>query len=181
MAVRPWENRFLDMNLKDGVMICENESAETNNGSKSQIKSSGKKPLASNLHSNLSSQKTGPSQSDGSSSSPGISQSMLEASTAQIAKPKSKPPLEDLIVEGNSRPAGIGARSHSNPKERSTQSDKPGKKRLSLPNNGRFLLSLFPIDVQSSRLFIWIDMVESGKRNVLLFSVSVISYIKGGD
>ncbi|XP_044506576.1 protein IQ-DOMAIN 5-like isoform X1 [Mangifera indica] len=137
MAVRPWENRFLDMNLKDGVMICENESAETNNGSKSQIKSSGKKPLSSNLHSNLSSQKTGPSQSDGSSSSPGISQSMLEASTAQIAKPKSKPPLEDLIVEGNSRPAGIGARSHSNPKERSTQSDKPGKKRLSLPNNAR--------------------------------------------
>ncbi|XP_044506579.1 protein IQ-DOMAIN 5-like isoform X2 [Mangifera indica] len=102
-----------------------------------QIKSSGKKPLSSNLHSNLSSQKTGPSQSDGSSSSPGISQSMLEASTAQIAKPKSKPPLEDLIVEGNSRPAGIGARSHSNPKERSTQSDKPGKKRLSLPNNAR--------------------------------------------
>ncbi|XP_031267091.1 protein IQ-DOMAIN 1-like isoform X1 [Pistacia vera] len=134
MAVRPWENRFLDINLKDGVMIRENESAETNNGSKSQIKSSGKKPLSSNLHSNLLSQKTVPSQSEGSSS-PGISVGMLEASTTQFAKPKSKPPLEDLIEEVNSRPAGVGARSHSNPKERSTQSDKPGKKRLSLPNN----------------------------------------------
>ncbi|XP_031282465.1 protein IQ-DOMAIN 1-like [Pistacia vera] len=134
MAVRPWENRFLDINLKDGVMIRENESAETNSGSKSQIKSSGKKPLSSNLHSNLLSQKTVPSQSEGSSS-PGISVGMLEASTTQFAKPKSKPPLEDLIEEVNSRPAGVGARSHSNPKERSTQSDKPGKKRLSLPNN----------------------------------------------
>ncbi|XP_031267093.1 protein IQ-DOMAIN 1-like isoform X2 [Pistacia vera] len=99
-----------------------------------QIKSSGKKPLSSNLHSNLLSQKTVPSQSEGSSS-PGISVGMLEASTTQFAKPKSKPPLEDLIEEVNSRPAGVGARSHSNPKERSTQSDKPGKKRLSLPNN----------------------------------------------
>ncbi|KAJ0020012.1 hypothetical protein Pint_31662 [Pistacia integerrima] len=134
MAVRPWENRFLDINLKDGVMIRENESAETNNGSKSQIKSSGKKPLSSNLHSNLLSQKTVPSQSEGSSS-PGISVGMLEASTTQFAKPKSKPPLEDLIEEVSSRPAGVGARSHSNPKERSTQSDKPVKKRLSLPNN----------------------------------------------
>ncbi|KAJ0084162.1 hypothetical protein Patl1_30234 [Pistacia atlantica] len=134
MAVRPWENRFLDINLKDGVMIRENESAETNSGSKSQIKSSGKKPLSSNLHSNLLSQKAVPSQSDGSSS-PGISVGMLEASTTQFAKPKSKPPLEDLIEEVSSRPAGVGARSHSNPKERSTQSDKPVKKRLSLPNN----------------------------------------------
>lgn len=132
MAVRPWENRLLDINLKDGVMIHENESAETNSGSKSQIKSSGKKPFSSNL----SIQKTGPSQSDGSSSSPGISAGMLEAFAMQFAKPKSKPLLEDVIEEVNSRPAGIGARSHSNPKERSTQSDKAVKKRLSLPNNG---------------------------------------------
>ncbi|XP_044483515.1 protein IQ-DOMAIN 5-like [Mangifera indica] len=131
MAVRPWENRLLDINLKDGVMIHENESAETNSGSKSQIKSSGKKPFSSNL----SIQKTGPSQSDGSSSSPGISAGMLEAFAMQFAKPKSKPLLEDVIEEVNSRPAGIGARSHSNPKERSTQSDKAVKKRLSLPNN----------------------------------------------
>ncbi|KAJ4710422.1 protein IQ-DOMAIN 1-like [Melia azedarach] len=135
MAVRPWENRFLDINLRDGVMIRENGSAENMNGPKSQTKSTGKKPIASNLHSNMSSQKTGPSQSDGSSSSPGISAGMLEPTTTQSAKPKSKPPVEDLIEEANSRPAGVGPRSHSNPKERSTPTDKPVKKRLSLPNN----------------------------------------------
>ncbi|KAL5763653.1 hypothetical protein ACOSQ2_016247 [Xanthoceras sorbifolium] len=135
MAVRPWENRFLDINLRDGVMVKEDGSAEVKNGSKSQIKSAGKKPVASSLQSNLSSQKTGPSHSDGSTSSPGISAGMLEASTTQIARPKSKSPLEDLTEEANSRPAGVVPRSHSNPKERSSQSDKPVKKRLSLPNS----------------------------------------------
>ncbi|KAH9659481.1 IQ-domain 5 [Citrus sinensis] len=135
MAVRPWENRFLDINLRDGVMVRENESAEDKNATKPQIKSAGKKPIASNLHSSLSSQKAGPSHSDGSSSSPGISAGMLEATATQLPKPKSKPPVEDLMEEANSRPAGISSRSHSNPKERTTQSDKPVKKRLSLPNN----------------------------------------------
>ncbi|KAJ8649593.1 hypothetical protein MRB53_002616 [Persea americana] len=36
MAVRPWENRFLDINLKDGVMVRENGSAEGKNGPKTQ-------------------------------------------------------------------------------------------------------------------------------------------------
>ncbi|KAJ9189324.1 hypothetical protein P3X46_000634 [Hevea brasiliensis] len=131
MAVRPWENRFLDINLKDGVMIRENGTADGKNGTKPQLKSSGKKPFVSSLQSNLSSQKTGPSNSDGSGTSP----SKLEASNTLFAKPKAKPVLEDAAEEANSRP-GIAQRSRSNPKERSIQSDKQAKKRLSLPNSG---------------------------------------------
>ncbi|KAI5323175.1 hypothetical protein L3X38_032247 [Prunus dulcis] len=133
MAVRPWENRFLDINLRDGVMVHENESIEGKNGGISQLKSAGKKPLSSNILSNLSSQQVGPFNSDGCDSSPSKSAGMLEASTTQMGKPKSKPYLEDPVEEGNSKP-GISSRSNSNPKERSTESDKQAKKRLSLPN-----------------------------------------------
>ncbi|KAK6235296.1 hypothetical protein SCA6_010633 [Theobroma cacao] len=135
MAVRPWENRFLDINLRDGVMIREDCPAEGKNGVNSQIKPAIKKPAALNLHANLSSQKTGPSYSNGSDSPPGKSASVLEAVNALSSKPKSKPNLEDLGEEAGSRPV-ISSRSHSNPKERATQSDKQAKKRLSLPNNG---------------------------------------------
>ncbi|PON50906.1 IQ motif, EF-hand binding site [Parasponia andersonii] len=134
MAVRPWENRFLDINLKDGVMVRENGSAEEKNGTKAQLKSVGKKPITTNTHSNLSSQKTGASNSDGGSSSPSKSGAVVETSNIQLSKPKSKPHLEDQTAEGNSKPA-VSSRSHSNPKERSTQTDKQAKKRLSLPSN----------------------------------------------
>jgi hypothetical protein len=126
MAVRPWENRFLDINLRDGVMI-DNGSAEVSNNVKTQTKSAGKKTTSSNPQS----QKMGPSQSDGSGSS---STKSVEASNTQPAKQISKP-IEDLVQERNSRP-GMGSRSHSNPRERPTQSDKLPKKRLSLPNSG---------------------------------------------
>ncbi|KAL5575984.1 hypothetical protein UlMin_017683 [Ulmus minor] len=135
MAVRPWENRFLDINLRDGVMVHENGSSEGKNGTRSQIKSAGKKPVSSNIHSTPSSQKTGPPPSDGSGSSPTKLATAVEASNTQVAKQKSKLKMEDSTGEGNSRPA-ITSRSHSNPKERSTQYDKQTKKRLSLPNSG---------------------------------------------
>ncbi|GLT77724.1 hypothetical protein SLA2020_492850 [Shorea laevis] len=131
MAVRPWENRFLDINLRDGVMIHENGLSEGNNGAKSQIKSITKNAAPSNLHANLSSQKTGPSHSDGSGSSPGKSASGIEASNVVSSKPN----LDDMAEEASSKPV-TGSRSHSNPKERSKQSDKLAKKRLSLPNSG---------------------------------------------
>ncbi|XWS73813.1 hypothetical protein CRYUN_Cryun02cG0161500 [Craigia yunnanensis] len=135
MAVRPWENRFHDINLQDGVMIREDGPAEGKNGANSQIKPTIKKPAASSLHANLSSQKTGPSHSDGSDSPPGKSASLLEAVNALSSKLKSKTNLEDLGEEAGSRPI-IRSRSHSNPKERFIQSDKQAKKRLSLPNSG---------------------------------------------
>ena len=130
MAVRPWENRFLDINLRDGVMIRENGSTEERNDSKTQLKSAGKKPISLNL----SNQKMGPSNSDGSGS-PTRSLTFQEACNTVSAKPKSRPILEDLAEEANSRP-GVVSRSHSNPKERSTLQDKQAKKRLSLPNSG---------------------------------------------
>lgn len=136
MAVRPWENRFLDINLRDGVMIREDETAaEVKNGSKSQLKTTAKKAIASDIQSTISSQKKGPSHSDGGSSSPSKSAGMLEAPNTLFSKPKPKPVLEDLVEEANSKPA-MATRSHSNPKERSTQLDKQAKKRLSLPNSG---------------------------------------------
>ncbi|KAK8707472.1 hypothetical protein V6N13_058532 [Hibiscus sabdariffa] len=135
MAVRPWENRFLDINLRDGVMICKDGYAEGNNGTNSQIKPGIKKPAASNLHTNLSSLRTGPSHSGGSDSPPGKSENVLEAVNALSSKPKSKPVLEDLVEEAGTRPV-VTSRSRSNPKERSTKSDKQPKKRLSLPNSG---------------------------------------------
>ncbi|GAV64564.1 IQ domain-containing protein, partial [Cephalotus follicularis] len=129
MAVRPWENRFLDINLKDGVMLSENGTAEPKNGTRSQIKSAGKKISSSNL----TGQKMGPSHSDGGSSSPGKLAGMQEVSNAVFSKSKTKTVLEDFVEKANSIP-GIGSKS-SNPKERSTQLDKVTKKRLSLPNS----------------------------------------------
>ncbi|KAA8544366.1 hypothetical protein F0562_022366 [Nyssa sinensis] len=138
MAVRPWQNHLLDINLRDGVMVSENGSADGGkNGTKAQLKSAGKKPISSNLHSSLSNQKTGPFLSDGRGSSPSKSANMQEACNNTLStKTKSNPVLEDLAEEATSRP-GIGSRSHSNPKERSTLSDKQAKKRLSLPNSGQ--------------------------------------------
>uniref|UniRef100_M0ZTI7 Calmodulin binding protein n=2 Tax=Solanum tuberosum TaxID=4113 RepID=M0ZTI7_SOLTU len=145
MAVRPWENRFLDLNVRDGVMPNENESVDPINGIKNQVKFAGKKPTAtlandrvgpSHSSSNSkSNEKAAVSLSDGCSSSPNVSASTQETPAALVNKPKSKPNLEDLVEEASSKPA-LGSRSHSNPKERSTPSDKQGKQRLSLPGSG---------------------------------------------
>lgn len=140
MAVRPWENRLLDINLRDGVMTYENGSAEGKNSTRTQFKPAGKRPHASNL----TSQKNGPSHSNDSGSSLSQSAGMLEASTTLYFKPKTKSFLDDTTEEGNWKP-GFSSRSHSNPKERSMQTDKHAKKRLSLPNSGESVLSSYPI------------------------------------
>ncbi|KAJ0982626.1 hypothetical protein J5N97_010881 [Dioscorea zingiberensis] len=124
MAVRPWENRFLDINLKDGVPGHETESAEVNSGTKTRPKPVSRKPVA-RLYSSISNQKTGPSHSEGSGSSSSRSVSL-----------KTKPSTDEGTGEAISRPSGMGPRSHSNPKERSKSSESQTKKRLSLPGNG---------------------------------------------
>lgn len=129
MAVRPWENRFLDINLKDGVKILGGEDAEGDSDTKAQLKSSERKPVSANLPA----QKSAPSNSDGSSHSK--SASTQDAPNSVSAKLKSKQVREDPIEEANSRPAA-GSRSRSNPKERMTVQDAKSQKRLSLPNNG---------------------------------------------
>ncbi|EOA30650.1 hypothetical protein CARUB_v10013787mg [Capsella rubella] len=133
MAVRPWENRFLDSNLRDDAKLGENSMDQSENVHKTQMKSASKIPNTSNLVSGVSSQMTGPCLSDGNSSSPGISSSIPVVSRA-----KTKSAKDDLAVEVSSRP-GAGPRSHSNPKERSREPIRSSKERLSLPNNGKYL------------------------------------------
>nr|DAD48316.1 TPA_asm: hypothetical protein HUJ06_018253 [Nelumbo nucifera] len=134
MAVRPWENRFLDINVRDGVIIHENGSVDGKNGTKTQFRSAGKKLTTSNLQSNI--QKTVTSHSDGSGSSSSKSTSLLATSNMLSVKPMPKPPQEEPIEEASSQPSGVGPRSYSNPKERPTQQDAQAKKRLSLPSSG---------------------------------------------
>uniref|UniRef100_A0A7N0SX00 Calmodulin binding protein n=1 Tax=Kalanchoe fedtschenkoi TaxID=63787 RepID=A0A7N0SX00_KALFE len=130
MAVRPWENRFLDTSMRDGIYIPENGSAETKNGPRTQIKSAGKKPIISNQPSDIPTFKAGPSRSDDNgSSSPSKSRSITPT------KLMPKPPLEDLAEEADSH-SGSRTRSLSNPGVKATQANKQEKKRMSLPANG---------------------------------------------
>ncbi|KAK7263482.1 hypothetical protein RJT34_31073 [Clitoria ternatea] len=134
MAVRPWENRFLDINTRDGVMVDGNGAVDGKNGSKSQLRSANTKPILSSIHPNLAGQKTGPSLSDDCDSSPSKSAGLQESLNTKSVKPKPNSNAHKPVEEANSR--SDMQRSHSNPKERATQVDKQAKKRLSLPNNG---------------------------------------------
>ncbi|KAG5119940.1 hypothetical protein AAZX31_12G179500 [Glycine max] len=134
MAVRPWENRFVDINMKDGVTVHEDGAKDDKNGTTPQLSSANKKPFSSNTHPNLTSHGTGPTISDGCDSSSSKSAGLLESSYTQPVKLTSKAKVENTVEEVNSKPR-IGSRSHSNPKERTSQADKQAKKRLSLPNN----------------------------------------------
>ncbi|KAG8371110.1 hypothetical protein BUALT_Bualt13G0052700 [Buddleja alternifolia] len=138
MAVRPWENRFIDTNGKDGAKIREDGPADLKNVTSTMGKkpapniANGKGPSRSSNNSNISNEKRAASNSDGCSSSPA---NVQETSGAPFSSVKSKPVLEDLVEEATSKP-NVGSRSHSNPKERSSLTDKQGKKRLSLPASG---------------------------------------------
>lgn len=133
MAVRPWENRFLDINVKEGVVVSDNEQEK---GAKSLHKPMAKKPISA-LHSNMLNQKAGPSHSEGSASSSSRSANLL-ASASATSKIKLKTSSKEASEEAVSQPTGLGARSYSNPKERRVQIDSQAKKRLSLPNSGKF-------------------------------------------
>ncbi|XP_047327479.1 protein IQ-DOMAIN 5-like [Impatiens glandulifera] len=134
MAVRPWENRFLDSNMKDEVKLNESGgSTQGNNGTKSAMRSAGKKPVQIDILN----QKTGPSPPDGSTSFPKMSTYIPVIDSTMSSKPKNKPTVEDNEEAGQRR--DIVSRSHSNPKERSSRlsDSKQAKKRMSLPNAGQ--------------------------------------------
>ncbi|KAH7675304.1 IQ motif EF-hand binding site domain-containing protein [Dioscorea alata] len=133
MAVRPWENRFLDINLKDGVTVRATETSEGNNDTKTGLKRSLKKPV-SKLNSNSPNQKTGQSNSEGSGSS---GQSVSSKKPAALPSGKAKPkPSSERDGEAITGSSGMGPQSHSNPRERSAPSNSQAKKRLSLPGSG---------------------------------------------
>ncbi|XP_004506237.1 protein IQ-DOMAIN 5 isoform X2 [Cicer arietinum] len=135
MAVRPWENRFLDINMKDGVKVDENDVMDGRNGVRPQFRSTTVKSVLPNIHPIVASHKSGPSFSDGcDSSSPSKSAGLIETSNTQSVKPKSDANVQNPVEETNSK--SRNQRSQSNPKERNSQADKQAKKRLSLPNNG---------------------------------------------
>ncbi|KAI3504000.1 hypothetical protein L1887_32544 [Cichorium endivia] len=117
MAVRPWENRFLDIN---GVKIQENSSLKQDQ----LIKPVGKK----NIQSQLPNDKTGQSQSNGFDSSSPIKSTSTQEPRVMVDNLL----LVDSVNEGSSK-----TRSHSNPKERSLNLSNKGKKRRSLPNSGK--------------------------------------------
>ncbi|XP_056165562.1 protein IQ-DOMAIN 5-like [Syzygium oleosum] len=130
MAVRPWENRFLDSNIGDGVTIQESGSAQCADDTRAQSKSASKKPGSTNL----CNQKTGPSQTNDVGSSPNKSLNTVPSDQAVPSKPESK--LVNDVIQATQAGSGRSSRSQSNPKERSVQSDKRAKKRFSLPNSG---------------------------------------------
>ncbi|KAL1544034.1 protein IQ-DOMAIN 5-like [Salvia divinorum] len=143
MAVRPWENRFLDINPKDGVKICEDGPLDLNNVSATQFNSTGKKPTLniangkvpsrSSNNTNVFNEKRAASNSEGCSSSPNKSVNVQETPISLSSMPNAV--VEDLVEEATSS-LKVVSRSHSNPKERSTLTDGQGKKRLSLPASG---------------------------------------------
>ncbi|XP_009135783.1 protein IQ-DOMAIN 1 isoform X3 [Brassica rapa] len=142
MAVRPWENRFLDSsNLREDVNLNNMEQSESVH--KTQMKSASRMPNTSTLVSGgvSSGKATGPSMSDNDSSSPGVSSSI-----PVVSKARSKLAKDDLAVEVNSRRPGAVPRSHSNPKERSS------KERLSLPNSGKSLGSQSAKAIRAGKL-----------------------------
>ncbi|XP_076929336.1 protein IQ-DOMAIN 5-like [Bidens hawaiensis] len=114
MAVRPWENRFLDINTKDEIKIQDSGSAKEEQ--EQELKSAGKKTVASNEK----------SQSGGVDSSPIKSTSIQQVPASLPVKSKSKP-LKDSVQ----------SRSQSSPKERSSNLGNQGNKQLSLPSNSK--------------------------------------------
>lgn len=154
MAVRPWENRFLDINLKDGVKIRENEQDYLKNASATQFSSTGKRttlnvangkvPSHSGNNSNISNEKRAATNSDGCSTSPNKSANVQESHGSLSSTAVPKPAVEGSVEEATSR-LKVGSRSQSNPKERSALTDKQGKKRLSLPASGESLSPYYPL------------------------------------
>lgn len=139
MAVRPWENRFLDISLKDGVKIHENETAERKNEisglqtqSQTQNVPSGKRPI-SNLHSNIINHTSVPLVSHASGFSSNQSANVLATSGFSSSQPKQKPSSEEVCIETTSQ--AVGSRSLSNLKDRPSPVESQVKK-LSLPTSG---------------------------------------------
>ncbi|XP_073286656.1 protein IQ-DOMAIN 5-like isoform X2 [Primulina huaijiensis] len=144
MAVRPWENRFLNINMKDGGNTSDDDPADAKNVLTTRLNSSNKK-LTTDMgnakhgtrlsnNSNSAHEKKA-SHPNGCSSSPNNPASMLQKPVLFSSSKSCKAVLEDVVEEASSS-SNVGLRSQSNPKERSSLNKKQGNKRLSLPAGG---------------------------------------------
>ncbi|KAK4409128.1 protein IQ-DOMAIN 1 [Sesamum angolense] len=145
MAVRPWENCSLDIDLVDEIGAGETESADVQDASATQSISAGKRSMSNTRNgkmaprarnnSSISNGKRAASRSEGCSSAPNKSPNVQATPTTLVSSRSSKAVSKNLVGEAAST-AKLGPRSHSTPKQRSALEDKPGNKRLSLPGSG---------------------------------------------
>ncbi|KAL9254018.1 IQ-DOMAIN 5-like protein [Drosera capensis] len=136
MAVRPWENRFLDINLKDGVRIHKYGATDEEIRTKTQTKSAVRTSQSADAYTNLRAQMAVPSNSDGSSPrKSGNAQEVSIAVPLSAAKPKVKHARGKPGEETSLRQA-VESRSRSNSKERASPGEKPSHKRDFLPSSG---------------------------------------------
>ncbi|KAL0417543.1 UNVERIFIED_CONTAM: protein IQ-DOMAIN 1 [Sesamum radiatum] len=145
MAVRPWENCTLDIDLVDEIGAGETESADVQDVSATQSISAGKRSMSNTRNgkmaprarnnSSISNGKRAASRSEGCSSAPNKSPNVQATPTTLVSSRSSKAVSKNLVGEAASM-AKLGPRSHSTPKQRSALEDKPGNKRLSLPGSG---------------------------------------------
>ncbi|KAL0459992.1 UNVERIFIED_CONTAM: protein IQ-DOMAIN 1 [Sesamum latifolium] len=145
MAVRPWENCLLDIDLLDEIGAGETECADVQDVPPTQSISTGKRSMSntrngkmaprSSNNSNISNGKRAASRSEGCSSAPNKSSNVQATPTTLVSNRSSKPVPRNLDGEAAST-TKLGPRSRSTPKQRSALEDKPGNKRLSLPGNG---------------------------------------------
>ncbi|XP_011088978.1 protein IQ-DOMAIN 1-like isoform X1 [Sesamum indicum] len=145
MAVRPWENCLLDIDLLDEIGAGEAESADVQDVPATQSISTGKRSMSntrngkmvprSSNNSNISNGKRAASRSEGCSSAPSKSPNVQATPTTLVSNRSSRPVSRNLVGEAAST-TKLGPRSRSTPKQRSALEDKPGNKRLSLPDSG---------------------------------------------
>lgn len=132
MVVRPWENRFLDFDLDEGIKTRESESSDEKEKPISNIGNGKTLPRLKSNNSNISNGKRVSSISSASKSA----NYALKTPTTVVQSRSSKPVSKDSI-EGATSKRSVGSRSQSNPKERlALPDDKQGNKRLSLPGKG---------------------------------------------
>nr|CAB3492957.1 unnamed protein product [Digitaria exilis] len=137
MAVRPWESRFLGAYTADGVAMV-NEFRQPDKSATPY-----RKPVKKHdptLQSKTLNQKVFPSNSEGGGSSTNRSSGSVSA------KSRMKVVTREGYDDASSRPSVLGARSTSNPKERTSASNQKERigdldcqvhKRFSLPGSGK--------------------------------------------
>ncbi|TVU48980.1 hypothetical protein EJB05_00269 [Eragrostis curvula] len=132
MAVRPWENRLLDSNVKESVPVSDDKQVEEDK-TKAVNKPKRRVPVSTIQSNGSHSTSHKKSHSDASGSSSGQSASVQPSTSLESSKMKTKPP-DEVSDEVSSQPSNLPSRSTSNPKERPEQIKASTKKRLSLPN-----------------------------------------------